>query len=99
MPRQQASPEKKEVKAKPMSKSSVKPRVLQLLAVGAAALLAGCSMIPKYERPAAPIADQWPATAGIATGAMQAQPAGGGAATPVVAAADIEWQTFFRDPK
>ena len=97
MPRQQASPAKKEVKAKPMSKSSVKPRLPQLLAVGAAALLAGCSMIPKYERPAAPIADQWPATAGITTGSAQAQPAA--AAAPAVAAADIEWQAFFSDPK
>ncbi|WP_431095778.1 efflux transporter outer membrane subunit [Polaromonas aquatica] len=76
---------------------AVKPRFPQLLAVSAAALLAGCSMIPKYERPAAPIADQWPATSGFTTASAQAQPAGANA--PAVAAADIEWQAFFSDPK
>ena len=46
------------MKVKPMRKS----RLPQLLTVGAVALLAGCSMIPKYERPAAPIAAEWPAS-------------------------------------
>ena len=30
-------------------------------ALAAVALLAGCSMIPTYERPQAPVAAQWPA--------------------------------------
>ena len=52
----------------------------------AALLLGACSMIPKYERPAAPVAGDWPATgAAIST-----------VATP---AADIEWQSFFSDVK
>ena len=52
----------------------------------AALLLGACSMIPKYQRPAAPVAGDWPITgAAILTGA-----------TP---AADIEWQSFFSDAK
>ena len=50
-------------------------------------LLAGCSMMPAYQRPAAPVASQFP---GEFLGASS------GAATP---AADIEWQNFFTDPK
>ena len=50
----------------------------------AAALLAGCSLIPAYQRPAAPVAPQWPATAG-------ALPEGG------TAAADLPWQDFVQD--
>ena len=60
----------------------------------AAALLAGCSLIPKYERPAAPVASDWPALNAVVSPAGQ-----GNAASPTVAAADIEWQTFFSDPK
>ncbi len=56
----------------------------------AATMLAGCSLIPKYERPAAPVASDWPAL-NAATGTT------GASSTP--AAADIEWQSFFSDPK
>ena len=54
-------------------------------ALAAAALLAGCSLIPSYERPAAPVAKQWSdaKTAGAA-----------GAAT---LAADLDWQDFIGD--
>lgn len=70
-------------------------RLPALSAVCAAALLAGCSMIPKYERPAAPVATDWPALKGAAV-----LPGGGAAAARSnVAAADIEWQSFFSDPK
>ena len=62
-------------------------RFSPLLAAGAAALLAGCSMIPQYERPAAPVAAQWPQ--GLAT------PADTGA----TAAADIAWQDFVGDAR
>ncbi len=62
-------------------------RLSPLLAAGAAALLAGCSMIPQYERPAAPVAAQWPQ--GLAT------PADTGAAV----AADIAWQDFVGDAR
>lgn len=50
------------------------------LAVGA---LSGCSMMPAYERPTAPVAGGWPAPA-AATG------------TP---AADLPWQEFFGDQR
>ena len=57
----------------------------RLLAVAAAALLAACSSLaPKYERPAAPVAAAWPHDA-----ATEGTPA----------AADIEWQRFFPDPR
>ncbi|WP_041790551.1 efflux transporter outer membrane subunit [Rhodoferax ferrireducens] len=58
---------------------------LALAAVAAAALLAGCSMMPAYERPAAPIAAQWP----DASTATKNQ-----ASTP---AADLAWQDFVGD--
>ena len=51
--------------------------------VVAVLLLAGCSLIPDFERPALPTAASWP----------QADPAS--QETP---AADIGWRTFFRDP-
>jgi multidrug efflux system outer membrane protein len=58
----------------------------RLLALAAAAVLAGCSFIPTYERPAAPVAAQFP-DAGTAT-------------TPgAAAAADLPWQTFIRDAR
>ncbi|MDP3798422.1 MAG: efflux transporter outer membrane subunit [Polaromonas sp.] len=77
-----------------------KSRLPQLLTVGAAALLAGCSMIPKYERPAAPIAAEWPASSWMAESAQAPAGASPVAATaPTVPAADIEWQSFFSDPK
>jgi multidrug efflux system outer membrane protein len=50
--------------------------------LAAALLLAGCSMIPTYERPDAPVAPIWAGTPGTAA----AQPA-----------ADIEWQGYFND--
>ena len=59
----------------------------RLSALSAAILLGGCSMMPRYERPAAPVAAQFPVVAGSSTAA---------AATP---ASDIEWQSFFTDPK
>jgi multidrug efflux system outer membrane protein len=59
------------------------------LAVAAAVLgLAGCtSFIPTYQRPAAPVAATYPEQAASA-------PAPGGEA-----AADIDWQRFFADPR
>lgn len=59
-----------------------------LTALAGALLLGGCmSFIPKYERPAAPVAPAY------APGLM---PAG---APGTAAAADIEWQRFFADPR
>ncbi|MBX3585781.1 MAG: efflux transporter outer membrane subunit [Ramlibacter sp.] len=55
------------------------------LSAAALAVLGGCTMIPAYQRPDAPVAPRWP-------GAQGAEPAG-------EAAADIEWQTYFQDPQ
>ncbi len=68
-----------------------KTKIFQRLAVSAAVLLAGCSMIPTYERPAAPIATDWPALS--ATAAAPATADNG------MAAADIEWHSFFSDAR
>src|SRR5258706_15390602 len=56
-----------------------------------AALASGCALQPTYERPAAPVADAFPA--GAAYRAAQNGPAG---STP--AAPDIGWRAFLRDP-
>ena len=59
----------------------------RLIALGLAALLlGGCTMIPKYERPAPPVPDA------SADGA----PAKG---EPAPAAADLRWQDFFTDAR
>jgi NodT family efflux transporter outer membrane factor (OMF) lipoprotein len=50
-------------------------------AFAAAALLAGCSLIPEYDRPAAPVADSFPYPA----------------ATSGTPAAQLGWQDFFTD--
>lgn len=53
----------------------------------AAALLSGCSLIPDYQQPAAPVAAQYPqGTAYAPADAAQ------------VAAAEQGWREFFRDP-
>ena len=55
-----------------------------LPALAAAAVLAGCSMIPAYERPAAPVAAQWPGPDAHAE-------------TATTPAADLAWQDFISD--
>ncbi len=69
-----------------------KPRRSQparaLWTVGVAALLSGCSLVPLYERPAAPVAPEWPA--GTSTAADSAA---------AVATADIAWQDFVGDAR
>lgn len=66
------------------------PTMKTLLSLSLAGALAGCSLAPKYERPEAPIDAAYPS--GPAYGAA-AQPAAG-----QVAAADVGWRDFFRDP-
>ena len=60
-------------------------RLPKLSVLGLAALLGACSMMPAYQRPAAPVAADWPAMNGAAV------------LTSAVPAADIEWQSFFSD--
>jgi len=71
------------------SKHMTKTRLFPLLAVSAAALLAGCSMIPAYQRPAAPVADSFP-TYGPSSQTASAQ---------AVPAASVAWQDFFTDTR
>ena len=51
---------------------------------------AGCSFIPSYERPAAPVADSYPTVPGAATAS------GNAGAVPASA---VAWQDFFGDPR
>lgn len=59
-----------------------------------AALTAGCSFIPKYARPPAPVAATFPTGPAYRAGA----PAGT-AHKHALPAPDIGWQDFFRDPR
>jgi multidrug efflux system outer membrane protein len=63
-----------------------------LLAVGAAALISGCTLEPAYHRPALPTPNAFPQSAagGLDTG---------GQASAAKPAASIPWQDFFLDPK
>ena len=56
---------------------------LRFTPLAAALLLAGCSLIPTYQRPAAPVPEQWPASTGQEVGK--------------VADAAPDWKTFFAD--
>ncbi len=60
------------------------------MALGTALALAGCTMIPRYARPPAPVAAQFPGTTLVA-------PAAGAAAVAV--AAQISWRTFISDAR
>ncbi|HEY5582625.1 MAG TPA: efflux transporter outer membrane subunit, partial [Rhodoferax sp.] len=53
------------------------------IAEAATLLIAGCSLMPTYERPSAPVATQWPGTAATAGNTL--------------AAAEMVWQDFFND--
>ncbi|RDK04562.1 efflux transporter outer membrane subunit [Paraburkholderia lacunae] len=78
-----------------------------LIAVAVAFLAAGCTMAPKYERPAAPVPGAFPAGGVYETqpGATQpvttGQPGASGAARSAngQAAADIGWRDFFVDAR
>ena len=65
-----------------MTALNVLRRPVAALALGAT-LLAGCSMIPPYERPAAPVAGDWPYPA----------------APGDTVARDLPWQQFFTDER
>ena len=60
--------------------------------LAAALVLAGCSLTPRYERPAAPVPAHWPG----------AQPAEGGPAedqAQTLAAPDLPWEQFVQDER
>ncbi|HEY5233735.1 MAG TPA: efflux transporter outer membrane subunit [Verrucomicrobiae bacterium] len=54
----------------------------------AAVILAGCTMIPKYQRPPAPVSNNWPENAGT-----------NNLPDSTNTVADIGWREFFRDPR
>ncbi|MDH4580640.1 AdeC/AdeK/OprM family multidrug efflux complex outer membrane factor [Pseudomonas sp. BN415] len=54
----------------------------------AATLLGGCSMIPDYLRPEAPVDNAWPQGEAYTQGEAQVS----------TAAADLDWNEFFQDP-
>ncbi len=60
----------------------MKKHSLWVLTIGL--VMGGCTMVPKYERPAAPVSGSWPI--GAAQGAMTN-----------VSTADIAWREFFDD--
>ena len=62
------------------------------LAAGAAALLSGCSLIPDYTRPEAPVAPSWP------EGAAYKAEAKPDTKPDTAQAPDIGWRQFFVDP-
>jgi len=64
------------------------PFAKQTLVVLFALVLAGCTMIPKYHQPTADISPTWPEAPAQAKGPTNA-----------MAAADIGWREFFRDPR
>jgi multidrug efflux system outer membrane protein len=66
-----------------------------LIAVAVALFAAGCTLQPKYERPAAPVAATFP-DSGIYAQKPTAEP---GRTAGGQAAADIGWRNFFVDPR
>lgn len=58
------------------------------LAAAVSMVLAGCTLAPRYERPAAPVADTWPTGAAYDTAQASEK-----------TAADVPWREFIRDQK
>jgi multidrug efflux system outer membrane protein len=75
------------------------PAATSLAAAAAAALMAGCSFIPTYERPAAPVATAFPAGAAYDRQPGASAPEGTARSAQGRAAADIGWRDFFVDPR
>ncbi|QHI99138.1 efflux transporter outer membrane subunit [Xylophilus rhododendri] len=63
------------------------------------ALLAGCSLQPVYQRPAAPVGAAFPAGAVYERQPGAASPEGQARSADGRAAADIGWRDFFADPR
>jgi multidrug efflux system outer membrane protein len=79
------------------------PTLAALLA--AAASLAGCNLAPDYQRPQAPVTQQFPDQPKVAYGGyttamtVGTQPASAVAPVEGTPAADIGWRDFFLDPR
>lgn len=82
------------------------PSMLKTSALAAvAAAISGCTLAPTYERPAAPIQADWPDQPKLVYSGYDkattagTQPAAALAPASDMAAADIGWRDFFRDPR
>jgi multidrug efflux system outer membrane protein len=64
----------------------MKTKKFAATSAAAALLLGGCTMIPKYERPAPPVAGEWPQTLLVTN-------------QPASTIADIPWNDFFTEPR
>lgn len=64
-----------------------RPLALNLYGLSATFLIAGCSLIPRFERPPAPVSGTWPVVANVAD-----------ARTASPASAMPSWQSYFTDP-
>ncbi|MEM5434959.1 efflux transporter outer membrane subunit [Paraburkholderia diazotrophica] len=71
-------------------------RKYSLMAVAVALFAAGCTMEPKYERPAAPVSGAFPSDGVYAT---QPAPSAGARSANGQAAVDIGWRDFFVDQR
>lgn len=71
-----------------------RPLTLTATALAASIFIAGCSLMPSYERPAAPVATQWPASAQSA----DTDRTTGSATTTASSTMPLDWQSYFTDP-
>lgn len=70
------------------------------LAAATALLMAGCSLIPAYERPALPVPAGYPDVPPAAAAPVaSAAPAASTSAAPLPSAASVPWQQFFTDER
>lgn len=71
-----------------------RPLTLTATALAASIFIAGCSLMPSYERPAAPVTTQWPASAQSA----DTDRTTGSATTTASSTMPMDWQSYFTDP-
>ena len=69
-----------------------------LVALLAGAGLTACTLMPHYQRPAAPVSARWPADAGIGLEGAKA-PDSSTRPTLASSADQIGWRDYFRDPR
>jgi multidrug efflux system outer membrane protein len=91
---------------KARARTDIEMQKHSLIAVAVALFAAGCTMAPKYERPAAPVTGTFPTGGVYDTQPGATQPANGPSGTSTTArsangqaAADIGWRDFFVDPR
>jgi multidrug efflux system outer membrane protein len=63
--------------------------------IGVLTGIGGCTLEPHYQRPEAPVSQEWPTGPAFAGASVEAS----NGTTPASAAADIGWREFFTDPR